>query len=403
MPNPQVRPFSSKDLALLNASPEIKTIFARATRQRKPFAAVVELAYGDIVWADRKLGFNWPHDADLGEFASSMAPVVAMVTKRTMEVYETVDVRKRTTVVLRPGDWFGLFEAYADWLGPWTIVSGVLTLLPCNSIGNTNNWLRQPAKEQVQARPGYALEYDKILVPIGPCRNAWTSESVWVKPDLIKDNEAKNQLVSELHQKTIHQLRSALNQSPTWGRIGQKNGNLDMGDIKGYLWMQYLNSVIDGDVPIFQLADQEGETYFPVSVALDTLASQYRNVAITPREILVPKVLNTGSRGIHPVAYVPRFPPSGEECLLKWDEQRILTLARNIGRDISNLSLKGRHFASAHYGENTKVTVCSLREAKKHPIDLLAPDDVERKRSWHRHLNRVVIIEKYDPSTLDTA
>lgn len=421
MPGLQVRRFTKADLPLLDVSPEIQALFNKALQhsQNKPFAAVVELPYGSVAWTNQQQGFKWPDNVDLGEFGRSCAPVVAMVTKRTMEVYETVQLenstqRRSTTVILRPGDWFGLFEAYAKWQGPWTIVSGVVSFLPCNPIG-INDWTTSQDRKKVQVGPDSVLEFDEVLVPNGSYREAWISESVWVKPDLIKDSNVKNQLVSELRRKTIRQLRSVLNQSPTWRRIGEKDGIPRLDHIKAYLWMQYLKSVIDGDIPIFQLAGQQDEIYFPIETAVNILSSLTCRRAKTGKEklpatavplasaweILIPKILERNGRGIHPVAYVPRFPAGGEECLLRWSSSEIARFAKEINCDITFLNEGTNHdyYARVHFGESAFVTVCSSRESNKHPIDLLADDGQNRAWKWHRHLNRVVIIEKYEPDS----
>jgi len=219
----------------------------------------------------------------------------------------------------------------------------------------------------------------------------WKSESVWLKPGMIDDTNLRMAVENLLLRATISQLSSVINQNPTWGRLGG-----GWAPDSEQLWMQYLDSVINGDTPIFQLVKHSDLSHLPVPLVVDAL-SKYPKSDSDCWDILVPKTLrDQGARGIHFVEYVSRFPSGAEKCIVSKTRATIRDLARrHMSRKIT-YSDSAIGFGSVEYEEKAIVSVCCWRESQRHPIDCLSLDSQKRTYNWDRHVhfNTAVIIEK---------
>ncbi|MDE2179613.1 MAG: hypothetical protein KGJ40_02045 [candidate division NC10 bacterium] len=377
----------------------MEDIFRRVLQKQRnwAFAAVVALPYKKIAWRDRNPTIEWPDDVPLGTPVGDSAfapPVVAMVTKGTMEIYETDKTskgtqRRKTTVVLRPGGWFGLFEAYARWRGDWTITSGVVSFIICNTrIGTADGWhLKRGQALNYQHRDKSKLQYEN-LVPEVACES-WLSESVWMRPDLVQDPNLRLEIDNLLKDVTIDQLVSALKQSATWGQIGQ--GDKPDDDA---LWFQYLDSVIDEHTPIFQLVDLNDETYFPVKAAVENLSTN-KKLQQSQWHILVPRILEGGCIGIHLSKYVSRFPPKAEERVLSLNAKGIAIHATDYGRTMTLMGESSTFHQTIKYRNATVQVYCPHRSDKAtkiNPIALLTKS--AQTDNWPKYFDTVVIIDK---------
>jgi hypothetical protein len=411
----KVTPFGLGDLKLLAGSAELRPLsdlFKRilTSKQKKPFAVVVELPYSQRVWADCKANVEWPNDASLGDFVKADLSVIGFVTYRAMEIYEADrNGRKKSTAILLPGMSFGLFEAFASYKGDWTITSGIVSFLVCNPIGNDDKWTRAGANDietaQFKFEKNSPLAFE-TLVSDDTC-SSWTSQSVWIKPGLINDLTVRTEIEHLLQQKTINQLVSVTLQNPTWGRIGE----LDSPD-EGLLFLQYLDSVIGGHTPILQLAADTDSFYLPLSEIKGRLR-QYPGLTNVSPDILIPKKLQKDDRGIHPLNYVSRFPSKAAD-FIRMSARSIEDFGNKHRRDIEKIQTTG--YWSVNYGSNAgkaKVSLinCSPPQEKKstnddeaektgsvpknptpHPLELL--DGAKRAYTWDRLFNTVLIIEK---------
>jgi hypothetical protein len=417
MADGEARAFGNSDPARVQPRSVAAILEAALKAQpNKAFATCVRLPYGQVAWDKNKHQMTWRGNPQLKAFADSRVPVVAVVTEGAMEIYETETVhvgtdkgevkreRRKTTQVLEPGKWFGLFEAYAAWAGDWTITSGVVSFMVCNPIGNEALWKGTGLPIQAQhmkIQRASNLMFDQLVTEAA--RKEWFSESVWLRPGLIQNTQLRAALENELMQITIGQLMSVLKQSPTWGQIGQRHTPTS----ESLCW-QYLDSVIEGDTPIFQLADHEDATYFPVRGVLDSLAKYDKN---GKWNILVPITLRDGGRGIHPVQYVSRFPDDAEQCILgmaltslhtQADHLPPLALSRGFAKvRYKNASVSVRtsvagqgQRAPEQGGSATRGTGGSRDAGGKppHPISLLA--DCTPNYQWPHHFNTVLVVEK---------
>ncbi len=141
---------------------------------------------------------------------------MGLVTEGVMEIYENIETlvqdtnnnrkperrlpdkkrqRKKTTAVLYPGMFFGLFEAYSNLPpGNWTITSGSTSFMVCNPIGNSRFWVQAQRKdmivEDIQVTTRSNLACAEHLLREDTYSN-WKSESVWLKPGMIDDTNLR--------------------------------------------------------------------------------------------------------------------------------------------------------------------------------------------------------------------
>lgn len=404
--------FGTEDLDCLDCAPEVQQLFRRVLEKQrsKPFAVRVELPYRHTAWENGRPGFRWPANGQLSDFVADRSPVVGLVTQGVMEIHESAKPtgRKKTTTVLYPGMFFGLFETYADppFVGAeaeWTITSGIVSFMVCHNIGSKAKWERAGENFDVsnfQFTQTSTLSFEGLLSD-NACV-AWRSQSVWLKPGLIDDEALRQAVEHLLRRATIRQLTSVVKQNPTWGRVGE--GMPPDGGV--LLWMQYLDAVIGGDTPIFQLVRHDDNSHLPVSEVVKTL-NQYANGKSAGWDILIPKKLEKSARGIHLVDYVSRFPAEAWDCIRGQNAHGIQTLAEKYHRQIAKFN--GATFCSVKYrGEaivsvncwgkceyelHSKKTLAQTgRPRRPHPLEQL--DNVQRTYQWPSHLNRFVIIEK---------
>lgn len=247
MTKPRVTVLTKKNLDCLNCASDLQKLLKQGlhSQPKKPFAAVVELPYLSTAWENYDLAFEWPDQEELSDFVQDSSPVVGVVTEGVMEIYEeTVSIekdrnphrkafnslpdkkrrRKKTTAILYPGMYCGLFEAYANLKGNWTITSGVISFMVSNPIGNAAYWRRVGRKEMnvedVQVDTRSNLAFAENLLQEDAC-SGWWSQSVWLKPGLIEDGNLEREVDYLLMDATIKQLASVIHQSPAWGRVGE--------------------------------------------------------------------------------------------------------------------------------------------------------------------------------------
>ena len=128
---------------------------------------------------------------------------------------------------------------------------------------------------------------------------------MWLKPRLIDDETLRREVEHLLRRATIRQLTSALKQNPTVGRVGEgiiQDGGKLLGKL---LWMQYLDAVIGGDTPIFQLVRHEDDSHLPVSEVVTMLNKSARRKSTT-WDSLISQKLKQWAQSIQLVCYVSR-------------------------------------------------------------------------------------------------
>ena len=191
-----LRPFNVEDLDSLQASPVLRDLFRRILDNQGggTFAAVATVPYGVSVWDKRAA--QLPPSREGLRFAIDGADAVGIVTRGVFEIYEVARsslgatdaqakwkghaakerLRRRTTQLLEPGMLFGLFEKYAGWRGPWTIVSGVISFLIANPCGNQERWsaaAREYDVKHLQLGIRSNCEFDALIPP--EARGKWTA------------------------------------------------------------------------------------------------------------------------------------------------------------------------------------------------------------------------------------
>jgi hypothetical protein len=410
-----VRPFTASDLGLLKNA-RLQDIFAAILRKQKddPFGDFVSVPYGTKIWDQKRLMLP-SIDSDAPSVLRHIkpeTPIIGLVTRGVFEVYETEECyvsgtspstraplrpklrrRRKTTVVLEPGMLFGLFEAYAHWKGPWTIVSGVVSFLVCNPCGNRAKWgkgHRNHQVEDLQFDIRSNCEFDSLIPEAA--RHQWTSDCVLFAPDLIRDDRLRLEVENILKQATIDQLFSVIKQNPTWGGIGEVYAPDNL-----LLFLEYLDSVIEGRTPIFQLLDHRDESQLPVRALLQELtlygsACPSRDCAW---HILVPRMLSSGGKGMHPANLISRFPPEAGMALVNLSATQILEKGRELHREMC-ISKMGE-LPCIEYKQTARVAAYDTRNKRIHPIaPLLGGERQMCKCSWYPHLNKVVIVERAD-------
>lgn len=425
-----VRPLTESDLTSLGSSHRLGGLLTAILKKQNgaTFGAFVGVPYGTKIWDDKKLNVSAIGLDDFPAFAqlTCKEPIVGLVTRGVFEVYETVITpvtdslsrkrasatnircRRKTTVVLESGELFGLFEAYAGWKGEWTIVGGVVSFLVCSPCGDNAKWRKagrhlDVANLQMNNRSN--CEFDSLIQDSD--RQKWTADCVLFAPDLIQDERLRLEVENILQKAAIEQLYSVIEQNlypgikqnPTWG------GSLEVPAPENIpLFMGYLDSVLNGRTPIFQVLDDQDEPVLPVGALLEEL-NAYGNACINDNcawHILVPRKLMPGRKGVHPVNLVSRFPPNAGTELISLGKHTVAKKGKEFGRDMqlqesgenSYINYQGKARVRAYYTEG--ATVKGRNKVKgAHPITFLldGKKPMCKKCNWHSHLRQVVIVE----------
>lgn len=389
----QTRALSFDDLERLKGSTPLSALLARALGKQRdtPFAAVAEASYGTRLWEQGGLAVGLCGSPGKELPLGRDQRIVGIVTEGVFEIFEVhkgaVADRRWTTLILEPGMTFGLFERYAQWHGPWTIVSGVVSFLVSNPCANEDLWKRrahrQIAVKDMKLDTASRCEFE-ALIPDNK-RAAWSAKCILLWPDRIEDAALKLEIESALKDKAIAQLYSVHRQEASL-RAVEKDGT------PPNLFLEYIDSVIMQRTPILQLLDRTDASCLPAASLFDQL-EMYGAVKCA-WHVFVPRPLKAGSTGMYLADYVPRFPKGAYEWL--FDGGGVHDRLRNIGRKrettIGLEEINGVKWL--RYRGNYLIHACTRGpRSQSHPVHLITHGSVGPcSCHWSPHFSQITLV-----------
>lgn len=426
-----VRPFEAMDLKHLACNPDLQGIFRKVLEEQDggSFAALATVPYGTSAWSQGAIALPLTSLEPGVQFAMhEPEAVVGIVIRGVFEIYEIEERavqatessklskgrpaktrrRRKTTVVMEPGSLFGLFERYARWNGPWTIVSGVVSFFVCNPCGNEDRWRRRASRdhevENLQIGTRSNCEFDS-LIP-AQARENWTAECVFFSPGLIKNHTLRLEAENLLKQEAINQLYSVINQNLTWSGVGGVHAPDNSS-----LFLEYIDSVVDRRTPMFQLLGHQDNSCLPVAALLNELnaygaACDHQQCSW---QIAVPRTLAPGAIGMFPADFVSRFPSTAYEGLFRKIPDAIKEQAARRGHAIALEKIGGvswvryrddvlvHAYSVKTYEEKAGRGSKTLRSAM-HPVALMqGAAQAPCHCSWNKHFNHVAVVRRVPP------
>jgi hypothetical protein len=233
---------------------------------------IAKAAYGDRIWIQG--GLDLPSDVDI-----ELKKPIGLVLDGALEVTERFGAaphhRIRTTKILRPGEFFALFESVGGLRGQWEITSGVQRFLISNRLGNHRSLSRagwngisedqlNTLKHGKQASYDYAELVHYAMEPAaGDADSAAQEIAAWQSTILvfdmarIRDNEA----LIILYQAAVDQLVSLARQNPADAMYeDQPEVQVSAEEQRA---AAALDAILSDDVPIFALHETGDAEYGP--------------------------------------------------------------------------------------------------------------------------------------------
>ncbi len=270
---PLVRPLEEQDILEAQLSCESREFILglhKALMGKHLFLA--ECPYGTLIWKARALALN---DEQLRDLTKPIGLVFHNVLEVTEEFTFEGVLRKRTTALIKPSEFFGLFEALAELSGDWEITAGVKRLIITKPLGNslklrkkglnigTKDSYRDIAHSLAHRREAN-YDYEDMLHHLK--EDEWRMRVVLFDADRVQD--ARDRLF--LANFAIRQLSSLVKQNPPDPFVAADSNESEKKQfarrsLKKVSTFAAVDAMLDGNLPVFRLATSEDEVALPIS------------------------------------------------------------------------------------------------------------------------------------------
>ncbi len=294
----RLRRFRLQDRALVEALAGPARSCLQTLFDRNYPLHVAELTYGAKVWEDRALRVSDPPVA----FKQPIGLVAHGVLEVTERFFCGEIERRRTTAILGPGQFFGLFEALGGLRGFWDICAGVQGFLITNRLGNVvtlrqNGWrdVSEPQLRTLQHRVEARFDYSDLIrfaLAEASCdtpsaASAWNCTIILFDLEPLTDSEV-----------LIDVLRAGVVQLASWARQNPPDALFEESprakDTADHLRVAAtLDAILTDHIPIFCAHAGAHEAYGPFKRLSETLRS------LTKQALGKGKIGSERGSGIH--------------------------------------------------------------------------------------------------------
>jgi hypothetical protein len=216
---------------------------------------ISETSYGQIIWSNQKINISDKH-----KFKNPIGIVLNGALEITESFFAGDVERKRTTAILRKGDFFGLFEAFGDLHGYWEITSGIQRFLIADNIKINNNSINsslknisQQLKRTLLHHPNADYDYSELInrvfqsIPDNKINLIpWSCKLVLFDLDQINDDPPA---LIYLQQAAVKQLVSWVRQNPSNALLPNTKIDND-NSILHQRFDSTLHGILNDDIPI---------------------------------------------------------------------------------------------------------------------------------------------------------
>ena len=271
----RLRQFQLGDRTLADSLHEPAKRCVRLLHDRGSKLFIAEPNYADQVWADRSLQVADPN--------IKLARPIGIVLQGALEVTERFvygsTVRRRTTAILRKGDFFGLFEVFGGLEGFWEITAGVQRFLISCPLGNAIMLKRRGWKDvgnsqllTLQHRRDADYDYSDFIRYAFSQPNRHQNEvSEWQCQIVLFDFEKINdpEVEALLLRAVVAQLASLARQNPPDALFEESGRTKHTAE---HLRVSAtLDAILADHIPVFGAYTSEHEVYGPFTHLLESL------------------------------------------------------------------------------------------------------------------------------------